>query len=96
MTNWQFVELTLDESEVGSGKSEVVHGKTFSFNKNGNLVTYRRLGLPAGAQIGLEYDFKIPLNLSVDWRPMINLFGLRQGDFTSNLLNVALGVRYRF
>ena len=66
------------------------------FNKNGNPVTYRRLGLPAGAQIGIEYDFKIPLNLSVDWRPMINLFGLRQGDFTSNLLNVALGVRYRF
>ena len=69
---------------------------TEHFNKNGNPVTYRRLGLPAGAQIGLEYDFKIPLNLSVDWRPMINLFGLRQGDFTSNLLNVALGVRYRF
>lgn len=69
---------------------------TEHFNKNGNLVTYRRLGLPAGAQIGLEYDFNIPLNLSIDYRPMINLFGLRQGDFTSNLLNVALGVRYRF
>ncbi len=66
------------------------------YDKNGKLVEFRRLGLPAGAQIGLEYDFKIPLNLSVDWRPMINLFGLRQGDLTSNLLNVALGVRYRF
>ena len=66
------------------------------YNKHGELVTYRRLGLPVGAQIGFEYDFSIPLNLSLDWRPMINLFGLRQGDFTSNLLNVAIGVRYRF
>ena len=66
------------------------------YDKHGKLVEFSRLGLPAGAQIGLEYDLKIPLNLSVDWRPMINLFGLRQGDFTSNLFNVALGVRYRF
>ena len=66
------------------------------YNKNGNPVVFKRLGLPVGGQIGLEYDFKIPLNLSVDWRPMINLFGLRQGDFTSNLFNIALGVRYRF
>ena len=66
------------------------------YNKKGNLVKYSRLGLPAGAQVGFEYDFNIPLNLSLDWRPMINLFGLRQGDFTSNLLNIAIGVRYRF
>ena len=31
------VEVMLDESEVGSGKSEVIHGKTFFFNKNVNL-----------------------------------------------------------
>lgn len=66
------------------------------YNKRGELITYRRLGLPVGAQIGLEYDFSIPLNLSLDWRPMINMFGLRQGDFTSNLFNLAVGVRYRF
>ena len=66
------------------------------YNKNGNLTTYSRLGLPVGAQIGLEYDFNFPMNLSIDYRPMINLFGLRQGDLTSNLLNIALGIRYRF
>ena len=66
------------------------------YNKRGELVKYSRLGLPVGAQVGFEYDFGIPLNLSLDWRPMINMFGLRQGDFTSNLLNVAIGVRYRF
>ena len=75
------------------------YGDFFStphYNQNGYLVEYRRLGLPLGGQIGLEYDFKIPLNLSLDWRPMINVFGLRQGDFTSNLFNFALGVRSRF
>ena len=66
------------------------------YNKHGDLVTFRRLGLPVAAQIGLEYDFSIPLNLSLDWRPTVNLFGLRHGDLTSNLLNVAIGVRYRF
>ena len=66
------------------------------YNSSGNLTTYRRLGLPIGLQIGLEYNFDIPLNLSLDWRPMINLFGLRQGDLVPNLLNVAVGVRYKF
>ncbi len=66
------------------------------YDKQGKLTDYRRLGLPVAAQIGLEYDFGIPLNLSIDWRPGVNLFGLRQGDLTSNLLNIAIGVRYRF
>lgn len=66
------------------------------YDKHGRLTDYRRLGVPVAAQIGLEYDFDIPLNLSVDWRPAVNLFGLRQGDLTSNLLNIAVGVRYRF
>ena len=66
------------------------------YNSSGKLTTYRRLGLPIGLQIGIEYNLNIPLNLSLDWRPMINLFGLRQGDLVPNLLNVAVGVRYRF
>ena len=69
---------------------------TEHYDKHGNPTIYRRLGLPVAAQIGLEYDFGIPLNLSLDWRPTLNLFGLRQGDLTSNLLNVAVGIRYRF
>ena len=66
------------------------------YNKDGKLITYRRLGLPVGGQIGIEYNFNIPLNLSVDWRPAVNVFGLRQGDLVPNLFNFALGVRYRF
>lgn len=66
------------------------------YNINGSLTTYRRLGLPAGLQLGIEYELPIPLNLSLDWRPMVNVFALRQGDLVSNLLNIAVGVRYRF
>lgn len=66
------------------------------YNKQGNLVKFNRMGLPIGLQVGMEYDFSIPLNLSLDWRPMFNVFALRQGDLVSNLLNVAVGVRYRF
>lgn len=65
------------------------------YDKNGTLTTYRRLGLPAGGQIGIEYNLKIPLNLSLDWRPMFNLFNLRQDYLVHNLLNFAVGVRYR-
>lgn len=31
--------------------------------------------LSIGGQVGIEYAFEIPLNLSLDYRPMINLLG---------------------
>ena len=65
-------------------------------NRNGVLTSYSRLGVPIGVQIGIEYELPIPMNLSLDWRPMLNMFGLRQGDLVPNLLNIAVGVRYRF
>ncbi|MEG1554534.1 MAG: hypothetical protein RRZ64_03600 [Rikenellaceae bacterium] len=43
-------------------------------------------------QIGLEYGFKIPLSLSIDWRPSINF--MRDDAFGWD--GFALGVRYRF
>ena len=47
-------------------------------------------------QLGLEYEFKAPINIGIDWRPMINVFGISQGDYTSYLYSFSLGVRYRF
>ena len=52
-----------------------------------------------GAQIGVEYQFDIPLNLSLDWRPMVNVLSFVQGNtypLYYNFAGVALGVRYRF
>jgi hypothetical protein len=66
------------------------------YDKNGKLVTARRLGLPIGFLVGMEYEFKAPLNLSIDWRPMVNVFGFNQFDYSSTLLNLALCLRYRF
>lgn len=52
-------------------------------------------GINVGGQIGVEYNFNIPLNLSLDYRPMINLLGFGN-DHWMNFYSVALGVRYRF
>ncbi len=42
-------------------------------------------------QIGMEYCFNVPLQLSLDWRPM---FSFHSGDFYGNYF--ALGFRYLF
>ena len=70
------------------------YGDIFSPYSNQD-VKVRRLGLPIGAQVGLEYELPIPLNLSLDWRPTVNLFDFRE-SLASKLLNVAIGIRYRF
>ncbi|MBO4434034.1 MAG: hypothetical protein J5769_01100 [Bacteroidales bacterium] len=52
-----------------------------------------RLGLGIGAQVGLEYFFDaIPLQLSLDWRPMVTLIG----GVGFGWHGIALGLRYAF
>ncbi len=49
------------------------------------------LGLGLAAQLGVEYKFDIPINLSLDWRPSFHFFGLGfRGE------SVMIGFRYRF
>ena len=58
---------------------------------------YWPFGLYVGGQIGIEYQFNIPLNISLDWRPMWNFAGSGSGyGFAGYLTGVALGLRYRF
>ncbi len=54
--------------------------------------------LNVGGQVGCEYQFDFPLNLSLDWRPMLNLFGLANKYYPVyyGFFNFAVGVRYRF
>lgn len=49
----------------------------------------------AAGDIGIEYNFDIPLQLSLDFRPEI---GFGNDDFNNNDLDfdIALGIRYRF
>jgi hypothetical protein len=46
-----------------------------------------------GGTIGIEYNFDIPLQVSLDWRPMLN-FGTHDSGYGST--NIGLGIRYRF
>ena len=46
-----------------------------------------------GAQLGIEYQFNFPLQLSLDWRPMYYRLGQNNAFGWEGL---ALGIRYRF
>lgn len=74
----------------------VAAGVCYGYGEYYDIMGYNRFGVPVGAHLGIEHQFSIPLNLSLDWRPMINVFGLKQGNLYTNLLNVAFGIRYRF
>lgn len=49
--------------------------------------------LGVGGIVGLEYNFDIPIQVSLDWRPIIN-FGTYDSQFGST--NVGISIRYRF
>ena len=57
-------------------------------NGDNNMI----FGLGAGAQLGLEYNFNFPLQLSLDWRP--TFFFIPGTAFGWN--SIALGIRYNF
>ena len=44
------------------------------------------------AQVGLEYTFNIPLQISLDWRPWFSFVN----GFVPNYYGAALGIRYAF
>ena len=48
--------------------------------------------------VGVSYDFWFPLQLSVDWRPVLGVCGASQavGFYGGGLAGVSLCVRYRF
>ena len=48
------------------------------------------INLGIAGQLGLEYNFNIPLQLSLDWRPVFNFI---HGGFGWE--GIALGLRYR-
>ena len=50
------------------------------------------IGAGVGAQLGLEYEFDFPLQLSLDWRPMFNIVPATAFGWQG----LALGIRYKF
>ena len=52
-----------------------------------------RFSIGVAAVAGLEYTFRdLPLNLSLDWKPMLNLYA----DLEPDWLDFGLSIRYRF
>lgn len=50
--------------------------------------------LGVGGIVGLEYNFDVPLQVSLDWRPMINLGDTHDTNYGST--NIGLSFRYKF
>lgn len=57
-----------------------------------SLPGWSHFGLGFGGQLGLDYQFDVPFQVFIDWRPLYIPFGLYKGFDP----NVALGVRYNF
>jgi len=67
---------------------------SYSFdNDNGN--DYTDTFVFAAGDIGIEYNFNIPLLISLDFRPEIG-FGDELYDNNDLDLDIALGIRYQF
>jgi hypothetical protein len=61
---------------------------SYSFNNDTNDETF----VFAAGDIGIEYDFDIPLLISLDFRPELG-FGTFRDDLD---FDIALGIRYQF
>ena len=71
---------------VGAG------GGISSFSGKDNFKGNNSTAFFVAGDIGIEYNFDIPLQLSLDFRPEIG-----NNDYTDNtVFDIALGIRYRF
>ncbi|MCF7560108.1 hypothetical protein L3X39_05610 [Sabulilitoribacter multivorans] len=69
-----------------------VGGGIASFDGKNVLDGESETALFAAGDIGIEYNFDIPLQLSLDFRPELGF-----GDFRDDLdFDIALGIRYQF
>lgn len=74
---------------VGGGLGSVDFEPLPEFDEDDGLFIF------GAGNIGVEYNFEIPLLLSLDFRPEIGLVGYN--GFSDNLdFDIALGVRYQF
>jgi hypothetical protein len=76
---------------VGGGLGSIDFDDDFR-DSNNNRYDDSEIFIFGAGQVGIEYDFDIPLILSLDVRPEIYF-----ADYRDNLdLDIALGIRYQF
>jgi hypothetical protein len=68
---------------------------SFSFENPGNGDDFSDTFVFAAGDIGIEYNFDIPLLISLDFRPEIG-FGDENYDNNDLDFDIALGIRYQF
>lgn len=71
---------------------------SYSFNDNSDINNgndYNDTFVFAAGDIGIEYNFDIPLLISLDFRPELG-FGNKLYDNNDLGLDIALGLRYQF
>ena len=74
---------------AGGGLGSVDFNEDFVTDDDGGLFVF------LAGDIGVEYNFDIPLLLSLDFRPELGLFGY--DGFSNNFdFDIALGIRYQF
>jgi len=74
---------------AGGGLGNVDFDEDYIVDDDGGLFLF------AAGNLGIEYNFDIPLLLSLDFRPELGLFGY--DGFSDNFdFDVALGIRYQF
>lgn len=74
---------------AGGGIGNVNFGDDYDTDSDGGFFLF------GAGDIGLEYNFDIPLLLSLDFRPEIGIIGY--DGFTDNFnFDIALGIRYQF
>ena len=74
------------------GLEELATGFAWYAGAGATIGKYTGLGIAGVGQIGIEYNFAIPLQLSIDYRPTLYL--VPNVNFASN--DGRLSVRYRF
>lgn len=68
-------------------------GGGIGFFDNNNINSDDEVFVVASGDIGIEYNFKIPLLISLDLRPEVSF----NNDYSDGLdLDAALGIRYQF
>ncbi|WP_396188997.1 outer membrane protein [Flavobacterium sp.] len=72
---------------IGSWKTNTYYINNVKYKGDSNTVLF------AAGDIGIEYNFDIPLQLSLDFRPEIYFSDSINDDFGPD---VALGIRYKF
>lgn len=72
-----------------------VGGGLGSFSSNGSENNHTDTFVFAAGDIGIEYNFNIPLLISLDFRPEIG-FGNELYDNNDLDFDIALGIRYQF